>query len=89
MDFGLKYFINALYLQRYLTQKFLSWLRTCYEIRDTKFVFLPQEFIMLLFKYVSKIYALNFEIVVVTRSCIRFFSCLIAFQSSDRAELDF
>ena len=42
-----------------------------------------------LLKYVSKIYRLNFEIVAVTRPCIRFFVIQIAFQSSDRAELDF
>ena len=37
-------------------------------------------------KYVSKIYALHFEIIAVTRP---FFLIWIAFQSSDTAELDF
>ena len=40
-------------------------------------------------KYVSKICGQNFEIVAVTRPCIRFFLIQIAFQSSDRVELDF
>ena len=41
-------------------------------------------------KYISKICGLNFEIVAVTRPCIRFFSCIqIAFQRSDKVELDF
>ena len=42
-----------------------------------------------LLKYVSKIYGLNFEIVAVTRTCIRFLSFRIVFQSSDRVERDF
>ena len=41
-------------------------------------------------KYVSIIHTLNFEIVAVTRPCISFsHSYALAFQSSDRAELDF
>ena len=39
-------------------------------------------------KYVSKIYALNFEIVAVTRPCIRFL-IQIAFQNLDREEPGF
>ena len=40
-------------------------------------------------KYVLKFCRLNFEIVAITRPCIRFFLIQIAFQSTGGVELDF